>query len=342
MKIIITGGAGFIGSSLINLLIKKGHTVINIDSLTYAGNLKNLNFVEKHKNYFFIKSNICNKTKILEIFKKYNPNAIMHLAAETHVDNSIGKPNTFIRTNINGTYNLLEAARNFLSKKDKNFKFRFIHISTDEVYGSLGSIGKFNEKTSYSPNSPYSASKAASDHLVRAWYKTYNLPTIITNCSNNYGPKQHPEKLIPKLIYNIINNKALPIYGKGTNSREWIYVKDHCEALLKIFQKGKIGNFYNIGSNKNLSNIEVCKNLLSYSKKIMNIGSNVKIEFVKDRPGHDIRYALNSNKLRKELNWKPKTNFKNGIKETINWYNQNKDYYKSLEKKDIQNRLGIK
>ena len=335
-KIIVTGGLGFIGSNLVDLLIQKNFFVINIDKISYSSNFYNVKKFKSSRRYKFIKCNI-GEDKFKKILLKYKPACVFNLAAETHVDRSIDNPENFIQSNIVEVYNLLE---NF-KKYSKKFKTKLIHISTDEVYGDI-TKGRTSEKYPYQPSSPYAASKAASDHLVSSYVRTYNIPAIITNCSNNYGPKQHPEKLIPKLIYNIINNKALPIYGKGTNSREWIYVKDHCEALLKIFQKGKIGNFYNIGSNKNLSNIEVCKNLLSYSKKIMNIGSNVKIEFVKDRPGHDIRYALNSNKLRKELNWKPKTNFKNGIKETINWYNQNKDYYKSLKKKDIQKRLGIK
>ena len=335
-KIIVTGGLGFIGSNLVDLLIQKNFFVINIDKISYSSNFYNVKKFKSSRRYKFIKCNI-GEDKFKKILLKYKPACVFNLAAETHVDRSIDNPENFIQSNIVEVYNLLE---NF-KKYSKKFKTKLIHISTDEVYGDI-TKGRTSEKYPYQPSSPYAASKAASDHLVSSYVRTYNIPAIITNCSNNYGPKQHPEKLIPKLIYNIINNKALPIYGKGTNSREWIYVKDHCEALLKIFQKGKIGNFYNIGSNKNLSNIDVCKNLLSYSKKIMNIGSNVKIQFVKDRPGHDIRYALNSNKLRKELNWKPKTNFKNGIKETINWYNQNKDYYKSLEKKDIQNRLGIK
>ena len=335
-KIIVTGGLGFIGSNLVDLLIQKNFFVINIDKISYSSNFYNVKEFKSSRRYKFIKCNI-GEDKFKKILLKYKPACVFNLAAETHVDRSIDNPESFIQSNIVEVYNLLE---NF-KKYSKKFKTKLIHISTDEVYGDV-TKGRTSEKYPYQPSSPYAASKAASDHLVSSYVRTYNIPAIITNCSNNYGPKQHPEKLIPKLIYNIINNKALPIYGKGTNSREWIYVKDHCEALLKIFQKGKIGNFYNIGSNKNLSNIDVCKNLLSYSKKIMNIGSNVRIQFVKDRPGHDIRYALNSNKLRKELNWKPKTNFKNGIKETINWYNQNKDYYKSLEKKDIQKRLGIK
>ena len=335
-KIIVTGGLGFIGSNLIDLLIKKNFFVINIDKISYSSNFYNTKEFTSSKKYKFIKCNI-GEIKFKKILFKYKPACVFNLAAETHVDRSIDDPENFIQSNIVGVYNLLE----YFKQYSKKFKSKLIHISTDEVYGDIIK-GRTSETYPYQPSSPYAASKASSDHLVSSYIRTYNIPAIITNCSNNYGPKQHPEKLIPKLIYNILNNKALPIYGKGKNSREWIYVKDHCEALIKISQKGKIGNFYNIGSNKNLSNIEVCKNLLNYSKKIIGLGSKVKIEFVKDRPGHDIRYALNSNKLRKQLNWKPQTNFKQGIKLTINWYNQNKEYYKSLKKKDIQNRLGTK
>ena len=335
-KIIVTGGLGFIGSNLINLLIKKNFFVINIDKISYSSSFYNTKEFKSLKNYKFIKCNI-GEIKFKKILFKYKPICIFNLAAETHVDRSIDNPENFIQSNIVGVYNLLE----YFKQYSKKFKTKLVHISTDEVYGDVIK-GRTSEKYPYKPSSPYAASKAASDHLVSSYIRTYKIPAIITNCSNNYGPKQHPEKLIPKLIYNIINNRALPVYGKGKNSREWIYVKDHCEALIKIFQKGKIGNFYNIGSNKNLSNIEVCKKLINYSKKIIGLGNKVKIKFVKDRPGHDIRYALNSNKLRKELNWKPQTNFKQGIKLTINWYNKNKGYYKSLKKKDIQKRLGTK
>ena len=335
-KIIVTGGLGFIGSNLIDLLIKKKFFVINIDKISYSSNFYNTKEFKSSKKYKFIKCNI-GEIKFKKILFKYKPACVFNLAAETHVDRSIDNPENFIQSNIVGVYNLLESFKQY----SKKFKSKLIHVSTDEVYGDI-TKGRTSETYPYKPSSPYAASKASSDHLVNSYIRTYNIPAIITNCSNNYGPKQHPEKLIPKLIYNILNNKALPIYGKGTNSREWIYVKDHCEALIKIFEKGKIGNFYNIGSNKNLSNIEVCRNLLNYSKKIIGLGSKVKIKYVKDRPGHDTRYALNSNKLRKQLNWKPQTNFKQGIKLTINWYNQNKEYYKSLKKKDIQNRLGTK
>ena len=335
-KIIVTGGLGFIGSNLIDLLLKKNFFVINIDKATYSSNYYNVKEFKKSKKYKFIKLDIKSR-KFENILFRYKPNGIFNLAAETHVDRSIDNPDSFIQSNIVGVYNLLESFKNF-SKKNKS---KLIHISTDEVYGDILS-GRSDEKYPYQPSSPYAASKAASDHLVSSYVRTYNLPAIVTNCSNNYGPKQHPEKLIPKLIYNIFNNKPLPIYGKGTNSREWIYVKDHCEALIKVYQKGKTGNFYNIGSNKNLSNLEVTKKLLNTAKKKIIIGKNVKINFVKDRPGHDVRYALNSNKIKKELNWKPKINFSEGIKLTFDWYNNNKMYYNSLKKKDIHKRLGKK
>ena len=333
-KIIVTGGLGFIGSNLIDLLLKKNFFVINIDKATYSSNYYNVKEFKKSKKYKFIKLDIKNK-KLEDILFKYKPNGIFNLAAETHVDRSIDNPDSFIQSNIVGVYNLLESFKNF-SKKNKS---KLIHISTDEVYGDI-LTGRSDEKYPYQPSSPYAASKAASDHLVSSYVRTYNLPAIVTNCSNNYGPKQHPEKLIPKLIYNIFNNKPLPIYGKGTNSREWIYVKDHCEALIKVFLKGKIGEFYNIGSNKNLNNLEVTKELLKNSRKSIKLGNKVKINFVKDRPGHDIRYALNSNKIKKKLGWQPKTNFSKGIKLTLDWYLKNKSYYKSLSKKDINNRLG--
>jgi dTDP-glucose 4,6-dehydratase len=254
------------------------------------------------------------------------------------VDRSIDDPQNFIKSNIVGVYNLLESFKKFSTKYKKTL---LIHISTDEVYGDVLK-GRSNEKYPYRPSSPYAASKASSDHLVYSYIRTYKVPAIVTNCSNNYGPKQHPEKLIPKLIYNILNNKNLPIYGKGKNSREWIYVMDHCEALFKIFEKGKKGEFYNIGSNKNLSNIEICKALLEIAKNKIKLGSNTKIHFVKDRPGHDLRYALNSNKIKNKLKWRPKTTFKKGLEQTFKWYLENKMYYKSLSKKDIINRLGNK
>ena len=335
-KIIVTGGLGFIGSNLIELLIKKNFSVINIDKISYSSNFYNLKEYNNSNKYKFIKCNI-GERKFKKILFKYKPICIFNLAAETHVDRSIDNPEHFIQSNIVGVYKLLEYFKEYSQK----FNSRLIHISTDEVYGDILK-GRTSEKYPYNPSSPYAASKAASDHLVQSYVRTYKIPAIITNCSNNYGPKQHPEKLIPKLIYNILNNKPLPIYGKGLNSREWIFVKDHCEALIKIFKKGKIGNFYNIGSNKNLTNLKVCEHLISVAKKNSILGTKVKINFIKDRPGHDIRYALNSNKIKKELNWKPRINFKEGIKLTFDWYNKNRKYYKSISKKDILKRLGNK
>jgi len=334
-KIIVTGGLGFIGSNLIDLLIKKKFKVINLDKVSYSSNFYNVKNYKNSKFYKFYKVDINNKKKITKIFLKEKPIAIFNLAAETHVDRSIDGPYPFIKNNILGIYNLLEATKVYFKI---NKKFKLIHISTDEVFGDI-LRNRSNEDYPYKPSSPYAATKASSDHLVYSYFKTYNLPIIITNCSNNYGPKQHPEKLIPKMIYNIMKNKDLPIYGKGTNSREWIYVEDHCEALLDVFKKGKIGNFYNIGSNEDLNNLNVCKKLLKIGKKI-DINNKSKVKLVKDRPGHDNRYALNSNKIKKELKWKKKTNFSEGIKKTFIWYLNNLEYFKSIKKKDIITRLG--
>jgi len=333
-NIIVTGGLGFIGSNLIEFLLEKKFFVLNIDKVTYSSNFYNVEKFKTSRNYKFIKSDI-GDIKMKNILLKYKPICIFNLAAETHVDRSIDSPKSFIQNNIVSVYNLLENFKLF----SKKYKSKLIHISTDEVFGDILK-GRASEKYSYKPSSPYAASKAASDHLVSSYIRTYKIPAIVTNCSNNYGPKQHPEKLIPKLIYNILNNRNLPIYGKGINSREWIFVKDHCEALFKIFKKGKIGEFYNIGSNKNLSNLEVCKSLLAISKKLTKVGKNVKIYFVKDRPGHDIRYALDSKKIKRELKFRPRTNFTTGIKYTFEWYKNNKSYYKYLPKKDILRRLG--
>ena len=333
-KIIVTGGLGFIGSNLIELLIKKNYFIINIDKVTYSSNFYNVKEFKSLRNYKFIKCKIGDK-KFLKILNKYKPSCIFNLAAETHVDRSIDNPDNFINSNIVDVYKLLESFKKYIKKN----KCKLIHISTDEVYGDILK-GRTTEKFPYNPSSPYAASKAASDHLVNSFVRTYKIPAIVTNCSNNYGPKQHPEKLIPKLIFNILNNRYLPIYGKGLNSREWIYVKDHCEALYKIYLNGRIGSFYNIGSNKNLTNIQVTKELLKIAKKTIKIGKKVKIKFITDRPGHDKRYALNSKKIIEELKWKPKTNFNEGIKLTFEWYNKNKMYYKSLNKKDIIKRLG--
>ena len=337
-KIIVTGGLGFIGSNLIKLLLKKRYRIINLDKVSYSSNFYNTKNFVKNKNYKFIKCNLMNKKKLLKIFSIYKPICIFNLAAETHVDRSIDDPRDFINSNIIGTFNMLEVFKIF-SKKNK--KTKLIHISTDEVYGDVLK-GRSKENDPYKPSSPYAASKASSDHLVYSYIRTYGLKAIITNCSNNYGPRQHPEKLIPKLIYNILNDKKLPIYGKGRNSREWIYVDDHCDALLKVFHKGKIGEFYNIGSNINLTNLNVVKEIIKSSYKYLKLKKKIKISFIKDRPGHDLRYALNSSKIYSRLKWKPKYSFKAGIQKTIKWYINNPNYFSKIKKKDIINRLGLK
>ena len=336
-KIIVTGGLGFIASNLIQKLLNKKYKVINIDKISYSSNFYNVKNFNKNNNYKFIKCDIQNKKKIYKILIKEKPIALFNLAAESHVDRSIDDPYPFIKNNILGTFNLLEVVKSYYKK---NKKFKFIHISTDEVYGDVIN-GRANENYQYKPSSPYAASKASSDHLVYSYYKTFQLPIIITNCSNNYGPRQHPEKLIPKLIYNILNNFDLPIYGNGKNSREWINVYDHCDALIAIFKKGKIGEFYNIGSNENLNNLQIAKKILQTFKKI-NFKTKSKIIFIKDRPGHDLRYALNSKKIYKELKWKKRKKFNEGIKETIEWYMGNLKYFKTFKKKDIISRLGNK
>jgi dTDP-glucose 4,6-dehydratase len=336
-KVILTGGLGFIGSNLVELLIKKNFDVINIDKISYSSNFYNVKDFKKNKNYRFIKCDINNKLKIYKILKKEKPLALFNLAAESHVDRSIDSPYSFIKNNIIGVFNLLEAVKNYYND---NKKFKLIHISTDEVYGDIIK-GRTKENYPYRPSSPYAASKASSDHLVYSYYHTYKLPIIITNCSNNYGPKQHPEKLIPKIIYNIINNIDIPIYGDGKNSREWIYVKDHCYALLDVLKKGKIGEFYNIGSNENINNIDICKKLFKVFKEF-NLKSKSKIKFINDRPGHDRRYALNSNKIIKELKWKSKIKIDEGLNQTVKWYLENRFYFKGLKKSDIIKRFGTK
>ena len=334
-KVIVTGGLGFIGSNLIKLLLKKNYYVVNVDKVSYSSNKYNVKEYDNNKNYKFIRLDINNK-KLTKILKRYKPIGVFNLAAETHVDRSIDNPANFIKSNIVGTFNLLESFRRFY-KSYSNTKL--IHISTDEVFGDV-LIGRSNENFKYKPSSPYAASKASSDHLVSAYVRTFRIPAIITNCSNNYGPCQHPEKLIPKIIYNIINNRELPIYGNGKNSREWIYVMDHCEGLLKVFLRGKKGEFYNIGSNKNLNNLQITKYLINIAKKHISIGKKVKIKFVKDRPGHDLRYALNSNKIKSQLKWNSKTKFFDGLNKTFLWYYNNQKYFKNLKKKDITKRLG--
>ncbi len=333
-KVIITGGSGFIGSNLVKFLLNKKYFVVNIDKSSYSANPYNLREVNKNKNYKYYKVDINNKKKVFKILKKYNPIGIFNLAAESHVDRSIDNPKNFINSNILGVFNLLESLREYIKKSKK--KIKLVHISTDEVYGDIDNSKRTNEKFPYDPSSPYSASKASADHLVKSFVRTYKIPAVISNCCNNYGPNQFPEKLIPKLIYNIINNKPLPIYGKGKNSREWIHVNDHCEALLKIFNKGKVGESYNVGTNQNITNIEIAKKLLQMYK------NKSKIKYVKDRPGHDFRYALDSKKIRKKLKWKPKVSLNVGLKNTFIWYLNNIAFFKSVSQKLYDKRLGLK
>ena len=340
-KFVVTGGSGFIGSNLTKFLLNKKYFVINIDNLSYSANPYNLKQVIGNKNYRFFKQDINNQTQIFDILKRFKPSGIFNLAAETHVDRSIDDPKKFINNNILGVYNLLEALNKYAKKNKK--KIKLIHVSTDEVYGDIKIGKRSDENFSYNPSSPYSASKASADHIIKSFVRTYKLPAVISNCCNNYGPNQFPEKLIPKLIYNIINNKPLPIYGKGRNSREWIHVTDHCEALLRIFLKGKIGESYNVGSNQNINNVNLTKKLLLIVKnKSLRINKKVKIIFVKDRPGHDFRYALNSNKILKKLGWKAKISLNKGLSQTFDWYINNKSFFNSVSKKLYINRIGLK
>ena len=351
MKILITGGAGFIGSAVIRHIINHTeHQVLNIDKLTYAGNLESLAEVEKSPRYFFESLDICNTAAIESAFNRFQPNLVMHLAAESHVDRSIDGPANFISTNIVGTYNLLEVARKYwhtLNEVDKAL-FRFHHISTDEVYGDLDNTNAlFTESTPYAPSSPYSASKASSDHLVRAWHRTYGLPTIVTNCSNNYGPYHFPEKLIPLVILNALDGKPLPIYGKGNQIRDWLYVEDHAKALYKVVTQGVIGETYNIGGHNEKQNIEVvitiCRILDELQPRPSGQVYESLITYVKDRPGHDLRYAINATKMQRELNWLPVETFETGIRKTVEWYLENLEWCRRVQDGSYQReRLGVK
>ena len=334
-KFIVTGGLGFIGSNLIEFLLNKGHFVINIDKISYASNFYNTNKFQNDKNYKFYKSDIGNKKKLIFLIKKYKPICIFNLAAETHVDRSIDNTESFIKSNINSVQFLLDVLVKY--KKTK-----LIHISTDEVYGNIKGNLRANENFPYNPQNPYAATKASSDHLIRSYINTFKINAIITNCCNNYGPRQNPEKLIPKMIFNLLNGQNLPIYAKGKNSREWIYVLDHCKALHRVFQKGKIGETYNIGSNNNLRNIDLVKKIISIYKNKKKLRLNSKIQYVKDRPGHDLRYALNSKKINTKLKWRNEIDIEQGLLMTLDWYQNNKKFYKMLKNKKFINRLGTR
>ena len=349
-NILVTGGSGFIGSNFIQYLINHSDykKIINLDKLTYAGNSDNLINIENDPRYKFVKGDICNRDFINKIFHDYKPITIVHFAAESHVDRSIDGPKDFIDTNIIGTYNLLQESLNIYSKLNKESKsfFKFHHISTDEVFGSLGESGYFTEDTAYDPSSPYSASKASSDHLVRAWHRTFGLPITISNCSNNYGPYQFPEKLIPLMIINCLSNKQLPVYGKGDNVRDWLYVEDHCKAIDLILKDGAIGETYNIGGNNEIKNIKIVKSICSILDTLEPTKSLKQysdlITFVSDRPGHDFRYSIDTTKIKNELNWGPEESFDTGLLKTIKWYLDNEIWWKKIQNHVYnQERLGI-
>ncbi len=345
MKLLVTGGAGFIGSAVIRLAIQRGHSVVNLDALTYAACLDNLAQVADHPNYAFEHADIRDRAALDRIFAAHAPSAVMHLAAESHVDRSIDGPGVFIETNVIGTYNLLEASRAYWSAAGKPEGFRFHHISTDEVFGSLGPTGQFSEETPYDPRSPYSASKASSDHLVRAWAETYGLPVVLSNCSNNYGPYQFPEKLIPVVILNALAGKAIPIYGKGENVRDWLYVEDHADALLCVLQKGRLGRSYNIGGENERSNLELVETLCALLDEMRPKPSGSyaeQIAFVADRPGHDARYAIDPSRMRDELGWRPAVTVEEGLRKTVAWYLENEAWWQALlGRKGVGTRLGM-
>jgi len=348
MKILVTGGAGFIGSAVIRLALARGHSVVNLDALTYAACLGTVASVAKHPNYAFEHVDIRNRAGLEAVFSRRLPDAVMHLAAESHVDRSIDGPGDFIETNVNGTLNMLEAARNYWQAQGQPGSFRFHHVSTDEVFGSLPSDPAvlFTENTSYDPQSPYSASKASSDHLVRAWHKTYGLPTLLTNCSNNYGPYHFPEKLIPVVILNALAGKPLPIYGDGGNIRDWLYVEDHAEALLLVLEEGAVGRSYNIGGENERTNLEIVQTLCAILDRLQPrlSGSYTDlIAFVTDRPGHDARYAIDASRIRSELGWQPAVTIDEGLDKTVKWYLDNEDWWRPLlDRTGVGKRLGVK
>ncbi len=342
-KILVTGGAGFIGSAVVRQAVALGHEVINLDKLTYAACLENVASVANSPNYHFVQADICDREALERVFDTYQPEAVLHLAAESHVDRSIDGPADFIQTNIVGTFNLLEVSRNYWVSSGKLERFRFHHVSTDEVFGSLGETGQFHEDTPYDPRSPYSASKASSDHLVRAWGETYGLPVVLTNCSNNYGPFHFPEKLIPVVILNALAGKPLPIYGKGENVRDWLFVEDHADALLTVLEKGRLGQSYNIGGENEARNIDIVRKICAILDDLRPQRTPYEelITFVSDRPGHDLRYAIDPSRMRTELGWRPSATLDEGLLKTVQWYLDNEAWWRPLQDRSgVGERLG--
>jgi dTDP-glucose 4,6-dehydratase len=347
MKVLVTGGAGFIGSNLVRYLLGEGQSVLNLDKLTYAGNLSSLKDVESNPNYRFLNADICDSDSLQNAFEAFQPDAVMHLAAESHVDRSIDGPADFIQTNVMGTFQMLQAALKHyrqLSDEQRD-RFRFLHVSTDEVYGSLGASGLFHEETPYDPHSPYSASKASSDHLARAWFDTYGLPVLVTNCSNNYGPYQFPEKLIPVVILKCLRHEPIPVYGKGENIRDWLHVEDHCRALWRVVTRGALGQTYNVGGNNEMRNIDLVSLLCEIMDRLhpRKDGASYKgqIHFVTDRPGHDARYAIDASKIDRELGWRPEQSRETGFEQTVRWYLENRDWWEQILNGTYQlERLG--
>jgi dTDP-glucose 4,6-dehydratase len=344
MKLLVTGGAGFIGSAVVRLAIARGHEVVNLDALTYAACLDNVASVSGSNLYSFEQADLRDRAALDRVLALHNPDAVMHLAAESHVDRSIDGPGDFIETNVTGTFNLLESVRAHWVRQGRPPSFRFHHISTDEVFGTLGETGKFTEDTPYAPNSPYSASKAASDHLVRAWHETYGLPIVMTNCSNNYGPFHFPEKLVPVVILNALAGKPIPVYGNGENVRDWLYVEDHADALLCVLEKGAVGRSYNIGGENEARNIDLVRTICALLDEMRPDGAphDRLITFVTDRPGHDARYAIDPERIRTELGWRPSVTLEEGLRRTVRWYLENEGWWRALQgRSGVGQRLGI-
>lgn len=343
MKLLITGGAGFIGSAVVRMGVARGHEVINLDALTYAACLENVASVADAPNYTFVQADIRDQDALNRVFADHAPDAVMHLAAETHVDRSIDRPGAFIDTNVTGTFNLLQAARGFWQAQGKPDSFRFHHVSTDEVYGTLGPTGLFTEETPYAPNSPYAASKAASDHLVRAWGETYGLPVVLSNCSNNYGPYQFPEKLIPVVVLNALAGQPIPVYGAGENVRDWLYVEDHAEALFAVLEGGAHNQSYNVGGNAEARNIDLIQMICGILDELRPDGAphDRLITFVQDRPGHDLRYAIDATRIKNDLGWQPSVTLAQGLRQTVAWYLDNEDWWRPLQSREgVGTRLG--